>query len=619
MFDKLFAPLFKWRHIQNGVLWWKPSDPKVSTIDDFPTARPERTQWSELIWDPAWVQKAFVLANTYGDFTLIDVIRQQLLNEDDRYCGVLQQRTQSLAGLPIYFNQDGKRSDRKTRVERALEEDWWDFCQEDSIEQVHSNGLSVGYALGSYEWFQGSSGRYIPRMRLWDYSDLEWDPMRQLWFAKTRESGKVAIDPYSNQWFLYTPFGAVNPWNNGLWRRMTYWVMAKRQIMRDWVHYSEVCGFPTWIIKAPEGWQAIDRLKAAESFTRLGRDKAVSLPSKVDANIVECKSQAYVGFENLINRANMAIAIGIMSQNLTSEVTQGAKASTSVHEQIANKLLKADAARLSTFLHHHPIKWWTRVNFREDTVVPWPEWDTTPVMDLQHKAEAQRIAIDNAKQMLELDPDFDIVNYLGETFALPISHKAKNSHREKNNSSEDQISVDTTEEEKQDDLVEDEESDTHEEEETITDEGTENDTVLSVSRSVQLAKQLSDFPKKGDNKKVSLRNSQWGVFDPKYAADLKENWPEIWRAGGNIRGNDQYRKLTPVVSRGGSVRNETEENAVRLREAWGARHYGDHRLAGVVAQIKWFVIGELGESGMKAVIQEKKDRIRARQTNKGDS
>lgn len=119
----------------------------------------------------------------------------------------------------------------------------------------------------------------------------------------------------------------------------------------------------------------------------------------------------------------------------------------------------------------------------------------------------------------------------------------------------------------------------------------------------------TNFPKSGDNKKVSLRNSNFPTFDPEYAKNLKEEYPEIWKLGGNIKGNEQFRDLTPVVDRGGVVETSKEEAAVRLREAWAARHYGDHRIAGVVAQIKWYAIGELGEAGMKELINERKKKI----------
>ena len=122
----------------------------------------------------------------------------------------------------------------------------------------------------------------------------------------------------------------------------------------------------------------------------------------------------------------------------------------------------------------------------------------------------------------------------------------------------------------------------------------------------------SNFPKRGDNKKVSLRNSEYGTFDPEFAEDLRVNWPEVWKRGGNILGNTQYRRLKPVVARDGAVETDTEELAVRLREAWSARHFKDHRLAGVVALIKWFTVGEIGQSEMKRVIREEKQRLMKR-------
>lgn len=119
----------------------------------------------------------------------------------------------------------------------------------------------------------------------------------------------------------------------------------------------------------------------------------------------------------------------------------------------------------------------------------------------------------------------------------------------------------------------------------------------------------TNFPKSGDDLKVSLRNSSYAIFDPDYAERLRTEHPEVWGRGGNILGNKQYRRLRPVVSRGGVVETETEEEAVRLREAWSARHFKDHRLAGVVAQIKWYTVGTLGERGMKDVIEAEIERL----------
>lgn len=123
-------------------------------------------------------------------------------------------------------------------------------------------------------------------------------------------------------------------------------------------------------------------------------------------------------------------------------------------------------------------------------------------------------------------------------------------------------------------------------------------------------KAITNFPKQGDDQIISMRNSSYPTFDPDFAQDLKENWPQIWKRGGNIEGNNQYRRLLPIVTRKDKkAQTETEEMAIKKREAWAARHLEDFRLAGTVAQIKWFVIGDRGESYMKKLINEEKKRL----------
>jgi len=126
---------------------------------------------------------------------------------------------------------------------------------------------------------------------------------------------------------------------------------------------------------------------------------------------------------------------------------------------------------------------------------------------------------------------------------------------------------------------------------------------------------VTDFPKKGDDRKISLRNSRFRTFDSDFAEMVRTEHPEIWRLGGNIEGNAQYRRLRPVVANRGVPDTDTQIAAVRKREAWAARHRGDFRIAGVVAQIKWFVVGDRGVAHMKKTIR---DRIaRKRRTASG--
>lgn len=103
---------------------------------------------------------------------------------------------------------------------------------------------------------------------------------------------------------------------------------------------------------------------------------------------------------------------------------------------------------------------------------------------------------------------------------------------------------------------------------------------------------------------ISFRTSKWDRFDPDFAEMIRTKHPDIWALGGNIKGNDQYRKLYPITKRNGVPNSEMEVNALKLREAWVARHYKDFRIAGVIAQIKWLAVGSRGEQYMKNLVKE---------------
>ena len=125
---------------------------------------------------------------------------------------------------------------------------------------------------------------------------------------------------------------------------------------------------------------------------------------------------------------------------------------------------------------------------------------------------------------------------------------------------------------------------------------------------------LTDFPTKGEDKKISLRNSNYPVFDYDFIAGIKENDNDIYKAGGNIRGNESFNFWTRI--------REGAETAgtlawIKEREAWAARHFEDgaqfasgekagrpSNIAGIISQMKWGVIGTLGEQKMKDVVLE---------------
>jgi hypothetical protein len=131
--------------------------------------------------------------------------------------------------------------------------------------------------------------------------------------------------------------------------------------------------------------------------------------------------------------------------------------------------------------------------------------------------------------------------------------------------------------------------------------------------------EVTNFPSQGEDKEISLKNSQWKLFDPAFAAKIKKEHPEIWRLGGNIKGNSQYRKLSGALGKKAEQLTRAEKDAIKLREAWVARHHKDYLIAGVIAQIKWLAVGSRGESYMKKLVREEIKKREKRKKNMNHS
>lgn len=129
-------------------------------------------------------------------------------------------------------------------------------------------------------------------------------------------------------------------------------------------------------------------------------------------------------------------------------------------------------------------------------------------------------------------------------------------------------------------------------------------------------KDRTNFPSPGDDQQVSLSNSKYKQFPFGYAKSLKEDYPEIWRRGGNggnpptsFTGNDAFARWSKYKS---GDRSESVLSWVRRRERFMGRHQNNNRLAGVVAAIKWGGVLNMGVPAMKKVINDQKKVVNAR-------
>jgi len=128
----------------------------------------------------------------------------------------------------------------------------------------------------------------------------------------------------------------------------------------------------------------------------------------------------------------------------------------------------------------------------------------------------------------------------------------------------------------------------------------------------QLTATISIKADSAEDKVTSFGKSKWPMFDRNFAEMIRSDYPQIWKKGGNIKGNDQYEILTKIANGGGIAKTDDQIAALELREAWIARHEKDFLIAGVIAQIKWLAIGSRGEKHMKDLVREEIKKINDR-------
>ena len=108
----------------------------------------------------------------------------------------------------------------------------------------------------------------------------------------------------------------------------------------------------------------------------------------------------------------------------------------------------------------------------------------------------------------------------------------------------------------------------------------------------------TDYPLKGENKKIDFKNSKYALFPLDLAIELANAYPKAWCKGGNHFGNYAFAHYFDVME---AIENNKPipKDALRWikkREMYIARHRRDYRLAGIIAMIKWagFVDGYKG-------------------------
>lgn len=105
--------------------------------------------------------------------------------------------------------------------------------------------------------------------------------------------------------------------------------------------------------------------------------------------------------------------------------------------------------------------------------------------------------------------------------------------------------------------------------------------------------------------KASKGVDNWQMPDKRlyeYALNIKNNYPDVWKLGGNEFGNQAFKNLQRVIQRGKWTKSERW--FFIKWQSFAERHKQDFRINGVIACLKWLVVVDKGWQYQKSLIEK---------------
>lgn len=344
------------------------------------------------IWNPALLRTAELAANDGNLMLAADLCRWAM--GDDRVKAVLDSRTDALLGRSLSFEAGIGRKNRRALKALDLEEDWYASFPETEVKALHAWGIMLGVGLAEIRWEEDAAhdGRVLPHLEVKDPRWLRWDDDARAWkLTIANESGfgtqEIVITPGDGKWIIFTPGGRHRPWDHGCYRALGTWVLLKQYAKQDWGFVSEKLGIAKDVI-AGDGGTEPQRQQMAADVKRPGRNLGFLLPKGFTYEMIEAQASTGEIFARQIAAADTGIAITVLGNNLSTQISagDGSKAAASEHGKVALGRTKADAETLATCFHDGALTWWALYNFSDAALAPWPAWDCRPLEDLKDYA-----------------------------------------------------------------------------------------------------------------------------------------------------------------------------------------------------------------------------------------
>lgn len=348
-------------------------------------------------WSVSRIKRALNSHET-GDFSESGLLARAF-GRDDRIGPCITDRQNALVGADSADFElkpvEGPWARRSKASLPAIKDWYYRVISSAWLRSTLYSSITIGAALSHVQW-ERTAQKWTPfKLTNWEPENFFWDEQQQLYVART-VTGWIPILPGDPNWFLYTP-GGDKSWMCGGVRPLGIPYIMRSWTPRDWSRYNERHGLPIIAIKEPSGEQDGESKEGFYSSVRqMGSKGIIRLPQGESDNtsygveLLEAKARSHDSFDKFLDKLNVAIAICLKGQNLSTEVQGGAYASTAWHMRVRKDYAESDAVTLADAIRERLIKPWGRYNVSSwnDEIALWPYWCLEIPEDEQAVADA---------------------------------------------------------------------------------------------------------------------------------------------------------------------------------------------------------------------------------------
>lgn len=353
--------------------------PPIGTLVNAPRHYSPIVRQLAIDADPAKVTAIYNRAD-FGDTPDLMDLFDGARDHDARLNAVSVKRIQGIQRCPIVFEPPEElKDDREAKqvaadVSRILLRESRKFRQQVG---ALAHGALNGYAVSEKVWRQNADGEWVPDLK-WKHPDrfcwLDEDTpawCEQRWITAS-SSQAIPLADYTGKFVVHAPMAgrASYPWRRGAYRPLILLSLAKRFGVRWWAQLIERFGMPQLWANVPDNVDNDDDRAAGivqqilASFQDLNEDWAAVFGAGVRVNSIPLSGQVRSDLhKSFVDWVNVELAIGVLGQNLTTEVQGGSLAAATAHRFVADDVLEADGDEADETLTQQVVEDVVRYNW----------------------------------------------------------------------------------------------------------------------------------------------------------------------------------------------------------------------------------------------------------------